>query len=719
MALQAQAAVRLPKIFGSHMVLQQGKPLIFWGWADSGEGVSVTIGSDTRQTTASDKGEWKVVLPAQKAGGPITVRVAGSNTVLLEDVLVGEVWLASGQSNMEMGIGACRNGKEEIAAASHPQIRLFMVANRWKSEPQADLEESNSKGEGLWKVCSPETVAEGGWSGFSGAAYYFGRELQQKLGAPVGLIDATWGGTRIESWTPPEGFASVPALEAEYAKVQLADARTPSHREKLQLVLRQTEEWLGAARQALSDRRFPPAMPAYPQELLPPGQLQAATALYNGMIHPVQPLAVRGFIWYQGEANASEGALYTERMKALVQGWRKVWGDSDLAFYYVQIAPYTYGMSGERIGEFWEAQARAQEVPDTGMVVINDIGDLKDIHPVNKQDVGRRLAAWALAKQYGKSVVYSGPTFKSMKTEGNILRVTFDNTAGGLKARDNKRLTWFEVIDADEGGFVKAEARIEGDSVLLSAPGVKKPVAMRFAWHMSAEPNLANGAGLPVGAFRAGEAPRRDWLGMHVPEAAGYKTVLELDLAKLQREVVYDRDDRAKVASGFDRIAYFVELQDQGGESRFVYVSMDAFTDSLDKIGIPTVASGARFQTKVSRMNVFSNLRDIVTGTNLSGGNIEFWPDNYGAANGAGIPNASGETFDFGDKPSNPRDGYGSMQVHNHQARQTLFAINHWVDGAKADVGIGSQPKGNADWTFAANASNWAVKRLRVLVRPK
>jgi sialate O-acetylesterase len=724
-ALQTRVAaeVRLPRIFGDHMVLQQEKPLIFWGWSDANETITVTLESETQAVKANERGEWRVTLPARKASGPLSLKVIGSSTVQYEDVLIGEVWLASGQSNMEMGIGACQDGKAEIAAADHPKIRLFLVANRWTPEPQTDLErpkDGQVKPEGIWKVCSPQTVAEGGWGGFSAAAYYFGRELQQQLRVPVGLIDATWGGTRIESWTPPEGFATVAALQKEYERVQLADPRTTPHQQRLEQTLRETDQWLIAARQALTRQTVVPTMPTYPPELLPPRDLQHATALYNGMIHPLHPFPLRGAIWYQGESNSEEGRLYTERMKALVGGWRQVWNDPNLAFYYVQIAPFNYGGDGERIGEFWEAQAEAQSIPNSGMIVINDVGNLKDIHPANKQDVGRRQAAWALAKQYGKpNVVYSGPTMKTMNIEGDKLRITFDHITGGLASRDGKPLTWFEIIDADEGGFVTAEARIESSSVVLSSPEVKRPVAMRFAWNMLAEPNLMNSAGLPAGAFRAGDVPKRDLLSLKVPEAKLYQVVLDMDLAKLGPTINYEVDNRAKIGSSFDRVAYFLELQAADGNTQFLYVSMDAFTDSLDKIGVPTAVSGGHFQQNVASLNVYSNVRGIVTGTNLSGGNIEFWPGNYGPANSENVPNASAQAYDFGDQPADPLEGYGCMQVHNHDAKQTLFSVNHWREGKAADIGIGNQATGNGDWTFAQNADHWAVKRLRVLVRCK
>jgi sialate O-acetylesterase len=708
----AQAEIRLPHVFGSHMVLQREKPLTIWGWATPGETVTVQLGAATQTARANDSGEWKVVMAAMKAGGPYTLTVTGSSTVTFDDVMIGEVWLCSGQSNMEFGIGRGNNAKEEIASANHPDIRLLMVENRWTPQPQSDME-------GTWKICTPESVAEGGWQGFSAIGYFFGRELNQKLGVTIGLIDADWGGTRIEPWTPPEGFATVPALKAEYERVQLGDPQTSQHQQRLGKTLNQFDQWIQDARKAMTTHELVPPVPNYPEELRPPHDLQQATALYNGMIHPLIPFSIGGVIWYQGESNLGEGMRYAEHMKALVGGWRTLWNEGDFPFYFVQIAPYNYGGNPEKLAELWEAQTVAANIiPNAGMAVVNDIGDLKNIHPTDKQDVGHRLALLALAKTYGqKDLVYCGPTFKSMTIEGDTIRVNFDNVGGGIAGRDGKPLDWFEIIDADKGGFVKADARIEGGSVILSAPEIKHPVAMRFAWNGLAEPNLINKEGLPAGAFRAGDVPKRDWLGMNVPEAKDYQVVYDLDLTKLGPVIKYDADNHGNIKKPFDRIAYFVELQDGNMNTQDVYVSMDAFTDDLGKIGVPVFGSGEFFQQNVTNLNVYSNVKELVTGTGLNGGNIEFWPNNYGQANSAKVPNASSETFDFGDQPDDSADGYGSMQVHNHDARQTLFAINHWREGAHADVGIGNQTRDNPDWTFAGNAGNYKAMRLCVLVR--
>ncbi|HXB57965.1 MAG TPA: sialate O-acetylesterase, partial [Candidatus Acidoferrales bacterium] len=687
-------------------------PIVIWGWAKPGETVTVTLGSASQTAQANEHGEWKVTLPAMHAGGPFTLTFSGSSTVSYDDVMIGEVWLCSGQSNMEFGMGNVNNSAQEIASANHPNIRLLLVQHDWLSQPTNDII-------GQWKTCTPQSVTEGGWNGFSAVAYFFGRELHEKLDVPVGLIESDWGGTRIESWTPPEGFAEVPALQDESKKVELGDPHSPAHQQLLGQTLDQYDAWVKSARDAMAAETVVPPVPNYPNELQGPQDLQQETALYNGMIHPLVPFAMRGAIWYQGEANESERMKYYERMKGLIGGWRKIWDEGEFPFYFVQIAPYNYHDNPQNLARLWEAQtAAADKIPNAGMAVVNDVGNLDDIHPKDKQDVGHRLALMALARTYDqRGLVDSGPTFKSMKIEGNAIRLKFGNAGSGLASRDGQPLDDFEIIDADNGGFVKADARIDGDSLVLTAPDVEHPVAVRFAWSGLDEPNLMNKEGLPAGAFRAGTMPKRDWMSMNVPEAKDYHVVYSLDLTKLGMPIPYDKDNHSKIDGPFDRIAYFIELQEPDGNNQDLYVSMDAFTGDAAKIGVPYFGSGEFYQQNVTNMDVFSNVGSIVTGTGLTGGNIEFWPNNYGQANSAHVPNASDAVFDFGDQPGEPPDGYGSMQVHNHDARQTLFAVNDWKQGGGADVGIGNQSHDNPDWTFASNAKNYPAMRLVVLVR--
>lgn len=703
----AQAEVRLPGFFNDHMVLQRDLPLPIWGWAEPGEPVRVQLGERTASTTANPQGEWKVTLPALPAGGgPLELNVSGKNTLSIKDVLMGEVWLCSGQSNMEWVVSGCVNAAAEIQAANYPGIRQVKIPKRPSPTPQSDVSAP-------WQVCSPETAG-----GFTACGYFMARRLHQDLKVPIGLINSSWGGTRIEPWTPPVGFAEVPELKSIETQVALRTPGNPAQQQQLRAYFAQLDEWLTTAKAALEAGRVVEPSPPFPDPLKPLTGHQDPTALYNGMIHPLIPYALRGAIWYQGESNLGEGMLYFHKMQALVGGWRKLWGQGEFPFYYVQIAPYQYGQSNPAtLAEFWEAQSAAMQIPHTGMVVTNDIATLNDIHPPNKQDVGLRLALLALHRTYGRQdVVDSGPVFHSLKLDGSQLSVSFDNTAGGLKSRDGQPLTSFEIIGPGTT-WTAATAKIDGDTITLSAPGIDHPTAMRFAWHKLAQPNLINGAGLPASAFRAGDVPKPDFLPQ-IEDARAYQLVYDLDLARLGPTVKYDADHSAAVTAPFDRIAYLLELQSPEGPENFVYVSLDAFTSDARKLGLPTISSQGAFQQRVTGMNVLSNVTGIQTGTGLEG-NIEFWPHNYGPQNAANIPGASATVWDFGDARMDPQDGYGCMQVHNFKAQQTLFAINHWVSGSSADIGIGNSSGQTRDWTFAGNAAGYPYKRLRVFVRPK
>lgn len=704
----ASGEVRVPHIFGDHMVLQRGRVIPVWGWADPGEQVRVQLGEVVVEVETPQNGQWSTNLPAREAGGPLTMTISGSNKITYSDVLIGDVWLCSGQSNMEFTVGGCNNAERERAEANFPKIRHIKIPRIPASVVQDDVDAQ-------WTVCSPETVGS-----YTAVGYFFGRHLQRELGVPIGLVNSSWGGTRIEPWTPPCGFAAVQQLADIWKQVQLTDPASPLYQRRLDQYLQSLQQWIGKAKSARHENKLLEPAPAYPDELKPLTSHQSPTTLYNGMIHPLVPYAIQGAIWYQGESNHSEGMLYFEKMKALIAGWREVWAQPELPFYYVQIAPYQYGEESPTIvPQFWEAQAKALEIPGTGMAVIHDIGNLRDIHPRNKQDVGRRLALIALAKTYGKSdVVYSGPTFQSLSLEGDKLRVTFDHVGSGLVSRDGKPLNWFEIV-GPETDFTDAVATIDGDSVLLSASGVRNPVAVRFAWNKLAEPNLANKEGLPAVPFRAGEVPQRDWLALKVAESKQYELVYDLDLSNLDQVIKYDVDNTSKVKQPFDRVAYFLELQRPGESVQYVYAAMDAFTDDPSQLGIPTVASRAVFQQNVENLTVLSNVDGIETGTNMAGGNLEFWPNNYSAVNAKKVPGASDSIWDFGDRIEAPSDGHGCMQIHNHRAGQTVMAINHWRAGAGASMGIGNSTGQTRDWTFVGNAGSYEVKRLRILIRPR
>ena len=451
----ATADVKLPNVFGSHMVLQQEQPIRIFGWADAGEEVTVELAGKSTKTKAGSDGSWRVELPAMKADGKShTLTVSGANKIELTDILLGEVWICSGQSNMEWSVKASMNAQEEIAAANHPNIRLYNVQGHIsRPEPQNDAP-------GKWQACAPNTVA-----GFSAVGYYFGRKLNQDLKVPVGLIGSNWGGTRIEPWTPTVGFEAVPELKGK--------------------------------------------------------PLKGATGIYNGMIHPLKPISVRGAIWYQGESNGGEGESYYHKMQALIQGWRNVFENDKLAFGFVQLADFRKPNTNPAGGDGWaklrEAQRKTLTVPHTGMAVITDIGAAGDIHPRNKQDVGDRLARWAEADVYGKKdVVGSGPLFKDLQIDGNKAVLSFEHIGGGLivgKKDRNKPLSDVEelkdgklahfAVAGEDKQWHWADAVIDGDQVVVTSAKVAKPLAVRYAYATNpAGANLYNKAGLPASPFR-------------------------------------------------------------------------------------------------------------------------------------------------------------------------------------------------------------------------
>ncbi|HTN03385.1 MAG TPA: sialate O-acetylesterase [Planctomycetaceae bacterium] len=484
----AQANVRLPAVIGNNMVLQKDVPLPIWGWADAGEDVSVTFGANTVTAKADGAGKWKVTLPAvATAGGPHEMTVKGKNEIKISNILVGEVWAGSGQSNMQWSVNSTMNAQEEIANAKFPKIRLFMIPLVPAGTPAENVVAQ-------WVECSPQTVGPS-----SAVLYFFGREIHQKLDVPVGLITTAWGGTRIQPWIPPQGYTAFPELADEKAQMLAAlDAYGQA--------LAGTNDAIRAYAKALNAAKPGEPLPKPP---VPPGHPLNTnyhwTGLYNGMIHPIVPFGIRGFLWYQGESNNGQGMHYYQLKRGLIEGWRQVWnqeGNRDFPFLFAQLAPFNYGGDPTRLPGIWEAQTATLGIKNTGMAVLTDITTLNDIHPPNKQEVGRRLALWALAKTYGKpDLVYSGPLFKSIKADGDKIVVSFDHAAG-LKSRDGKDLSWWSIA-GDDKKFVKATAKIEGDTVIVSAEGVAKPVAVRFGWHQLAEPNLANGAGLPASPFRS------------------------------------------------------------------------------------------------------------------------------------------------------------------------------------------------------------------------
>ena len=450
---QLRAKVVLPSVFSDHMVLQRDQTTVLWGWADAGEKLTVHWGPSSVSLSADEKGKWSVRLESRPAGGPFKLRVEGeANSIHLTDIYVGEVWICSGQSNMEWSVQKSADSMREVVAADHPQIRMFTVRRHIADAPEKDVQ-------GTWAVCGPETVAR-----FSAVGYYFGRHLHQELSVPIGLLHTSWGGSVCEAWTSLDALQGAPEFESILGRRdQLKD-------------------------QNQKDKNL-------------------AARLYNGMLAPLIPYTIRGAIWYQGESNVDRAAQYRKLFPTMILDWRARWRQGDFPFYYVQLAPYRYDDKDPRhCAELWEAQLRTLALPNTGMAVTMDIGDVKDIHPTNKQDVGRRLALWALANTYGVDVAYSGPLYKSMRIDGNQIRIAFDHAGGGLTASDGNAMREFTVA-GDDRKFVPAAATIEGERIVVSSEHVPQPKAVRFAWRDDAQPNLANQNGLPASPFRTDDWP--------------------------------------------------------------------------------------------------------------------------------------------------------------------------------------------------------------------
>ena len=468
-ATSVHAELKLAAIFGDNMVLQQQMPVPIWGWTAPETKVTVQFAGQTKTTRAAADGKWLVKLGKLKASfEPQTLVVTATETQTRTNILVGEVWLGSGQSNMEKPIGKRAgqrptfNAEAELAAAQYPNIRVFQVEKTLAAKPEKDLTKFNG-----WRACDSNALDS---ISFSAAQYFFGREIHTNLNVPVGLIESSWGGTRIEPWTPPVGFASVPKL-ANLGQTTLGTNKISNTR---------------------------------------------PMAIYNAMIAPIAGFALRGALWYQGESNLmgtnadNDYLTYADKMTALVNGWRELWGEGAFPFYFVQIAPFKYysgktprANSPEMLAEFWALQSQAaRQIKHTGMVVTTDlVDDLNDIHPRNKKAVGHRLALLALDETYEREVISSGPTFRQAKFTVGKAVLKFDRAAGGLSSEDGQPLTWFTIAGAD-GKFVPAEAKIVGDTVEVSAANITKPTAVRFAWNELAQPNLCNTAGLPAEPFR-------------------------------------------------------------------------------------------------------------------------------------------------------------------------------------------------------------------------
>lgn len=491
------ADVRLPAVISDNVVLQRGAKVPIWGWAEPGEQVTVGVSWHTMQWSvrADEQGKWRFEMTPPEAGGPYEMTIRGKNTVTISNILVGEVWVGSGQSNMQWTVRHSANAEQEIAAANYPNIRLFTVERKVADQPQSDCV-------GNWESCSPETVGD-----FSAVAYFFGRELHKELSVPIGLIHTSWGGTPAEAWTSREVLEAEPDAGPILQRYDDAVAKYPQAKKEYEEKL---AEWKEAVQEAKAEGKNPPRRPGAP---FGPGHPHSPAGLYNAMIAPLIPYGIAGAIWYQGESNAGRAYQYRKLFPAMIANWRRDWGRGNFPFLFVQLANFmaTKPEPGDsEWAELREAQLLTLALPNTGMAVIIDIGEANDIHPKNKQDVGKRLAFWALAQTYGRKLVYSGPLYKSMQVEGSRVTLHFDHVGSGLVASGGEPLKGFAIAGADRK-FVWADAKIDGDTVVVSSDQVAEPAAVRYAWADNPVCNLYNKEGLPASPFRTD-----DWPGVTV-----------------------------------------------------------------------------------------------------------------------------------------------------------------------------------------------------------
>lgn len=488
-ALSVQAEVRLPDIFGDSMVLQRNQKVPVWGTADAGETIVVSFQKQKLTVAADANGKWRVDLKPLKASFTADIlTIQGKNKIELKDILVGEVWLVSGQSNMQWTLWQSINGEAEVAKANHPNIRLFNV-----SREVAFKKKQGKLGE--WKICNPESVKD-----FSGAGYYFGVELERELKVPIGLINSSYGGSQAEAWTPVEYLSANPELKATVERTKIWDEERP--RVKVEYA-EAIKKWREESEKQKAAGVRPSPSPGVPDALR---DYRIASSIYDGMIAPLMPFAIKGAAWYQGESNEARAEQYNILLPVMIRAWRERWGQGNFPFGIIQLPNYR-AVKSEPENAPWsfirEAERKtALTTINTGLIVTIDIGEANDIHPKNKLDVGKRMAVWALKDVYGRKLIDS-PKFTKAEIKGSKIILIFDEVGSGLKIKDGEKLDEFAIAGADKK-FVWAEAKIVGkNKIEVSSPNISAPIAVRYAFNSNPKhPNLTNDSGLPASPFR-------------------------------------------------------------------------------------------------------------------------------------------------------------------------------------------------------------------------
>lgn len=709
--LQLAAAVTPATVFSDHMVLQQGRQIPVWGSADPGEKVEVSFAGQKVSATAGSDGKWHLFLEplsASKLSRTMTVQ-GKNNKVEVKDILVGEVWLCSGQSNMEMRLWhptparpRSANGDKAAAKGANPHIRIVTMHVDWKTAAETDVPVK-------WEALNSENAIP-----FSAVAFYFGHELFNHLDVPVGLVASHWGGSKIEPWIPPAGFDSVPELKDFAYNVNAKLPGTPEYKEINGKALETYSKWLAEAQKAFASGSLIPTPPAYPAELLQPTHRQLPTVIYNHMIHPLVPFAFRGVIWYQGCSNLSDGLLYQHKMQALLNGWRKLFNTPNMPFYFVQLAPYRYGSDPYKLPVLWQAQhnfakANGEEV---AMAVINDVGDFRDIHPTNKKTVGIRLSLLALKHTYGKNLKADSPEVDSWQIKGNKFAVKFKHVE-----KFQGKPEHFEIADAF-GTWFPASVTVNGNELLISSPQVDYPQAVRYLWHHTKAGTLFNEAGLPLGSFICKESGTKEQVFDSIRKK--YQLIYRHDMLKATPQdgsIKYLEDNSDAVKGKVKRVIYVADAVTKTGENRWVAVAFDSFSADVKKVGVPVFASKVITAQKVRNLQVSSNVPGVKNGI-WPEGNIEFYACNYNPGNQKNIPGANSQTFDFGDAMSSVPEniGHGAMQIHNFMEKQTVFAYNNFR-GRIPEVGFGNNSQGkNPDWTHSQSAALFKKADLMIFV---
>jgi sialate O-acetylesterase len=496
-ASSALADVRLPALFTDHMVLQQGQKNRVWGWADPGEAVVVTIAGQRHTATADAQGKWHIALDALPVGGPHTLAITGKNKLAIEDVLVGEVWICSGQSNMQWSVAQSNDPDLESKTAKYPKIRLISVPQVGTQEPQDDFK-------GQWEVCTPQTVSQ-----FSAVGYFFGRQLHQTLDVPIGLIDDAWGGSACEAWVRRDLLAQDEKYQPLLARWEQIEKNYDAAKAQANYQ-KQVADWEAARAKAQAEGKPVPQRPRPPVNLLT-GNARPGN-IYNGVLKPTIGYGIRGVIWYQGESNAGRAYQYRDLFPLMIKSWRDEWQIGDFSFYWVQLADFK-DEKPEPAESDWAELREAQtmtmaRLPNTGQAVIIDLGEGRDIHPRNKQDVAKRLARWALARDYGVTdLPYRSPEYKSMQKQSNKIVLTFDHVGSGLYTFDVTKPVGFAIAGSDKK-FVWADAQLDGtNKIVVWSDKVADPVAVRYAWADNPVCNVYSRDGLPLTPFRTDDWP--------------------------------------------------------------------------------------------------------------------------------------------------------------------------------------------------------------------